>query len=107
LATFTQSGDTARRMSRLRSAIPLLAFTPSEETRNRLALSWGVQPYLVEAVAHTDEMVDQVDHFLRDNGLASNGDPVVVVAGMPPQKVGSTNSIRVHRVGETVRRTGQ
>ncbi|MGC5628043.1 pyruvate kinase [Georgenia sp. Z1344] len=105
LATFTQSGDTARRMSRLRSPIPLLAFTPSAETRNRLALSWGVQPYQVEGVKHTDEMVDQVDTFLRDNGLASNGDPVVVVAGMPPQKVGSTNSIRVHRIGERYRAT--
>jgi pyruvate kinase len=101
LATFTQSGDTARRMSRLRSRIPLLAFTPSEETRKRLALSWGVQAYVVPAVSHTDEMVDQVDSFVKENGLAEKGDPVVIVAGMPPQTVGSTNSIRVHRVGET------
>src|SRR5690606_37578825 len=61
LVTFTQSGDSARRMSRLRSSIPLLAFTPLTSTRNTLALSWGVQTYEVPEVAHTDDMVAHVD----------------------------------------------
>lgn len=101
LVTFTQSGDTARRMSRLRSPIPLLAFTPLESTRRVLALSWGVNTYLAPEVAHTDDMVEQVEDRLRGNDLAHDGDRVVIVAGMPPGVVGSTNSIRVHKLGET------
>ena len=102
LVTFTQSGDTARRLSRLRSPLPLLAFTPLHETRNQLAVSWGVQCYEVPEVQHTDEMVAQVDEILQDKHLAQPGDTVVIVAGMPPGTPGSTNSIRVHTVGETV-----
>ena len=101
LVTFTQSGDTARRLSRLRSPLPLLAFTPLHETRNQLAVSWGVQCYEVPEVEHTDEMVAQVDEILQDKHLAQPGDTVVIVAGMPPGTPGSTSSIRVHTVGET------
>jgi len=100
IVTFTQSGDTARRMSRLRSPIPLLAFTPLESTRNTLALSWGVQTHLVPEVAHTDDMVEQVELRMRQNELARDGDRVVIVAGMPPAVVGTTNSIRIHKIGE-------
>nr|NLD41555.1 pyruvate kinase [Actinomycetales bacterium] len=103
LVTFTTSGDTARRMSRLRSPIPLLAFTPLESTRRNLALSWGVQTYLAPEVTHTDDMVDQVEYRLRENNLASDGERVVIVAGMPPGVVGTTNSIRIHKMGETAR----
>ncbi len=101
LVTFTQSGDTARRLSRLRPTIPLLAFTPLENTRNHLALSWGVHTYRAPEVAHTDEMVAQVEYHLLANGLVSEGERVVIVAGMPPGMVGTTNSIRIHKVGET------
>ena len=104
LVTFTQSGDSARRMSRLRSPIPLLAFTPSTDVRNTLALSWGVQTYTVPEVSHTDDMVNQVDQLLQTTGLAEEGDRVIIVAGMPPGTVGSTNSIRMHVIGETYTR---
>ena len=100
LACFTQSGDSARRMSRLRSAIPLLAFTPVSQVRNQLALSWGVQTYTVPQVEHTDDMINQVDVVLKETGHGEEGDMLVVVAGMPPGVSGSTNSIRVHTVGE-------
>ncbi len=100
LATFTQSGDSARRMSRLRSGIPLIAFTPDESVRNVLALSWGVQAELVAAVKDTDAMVHLVDKTLREKGLGENGDYVVVVAGAPVGVVGSTNSITVHKIGD-------
>lgn len=103
IVTFTQSGDTARRMSRLRSPIPLLAFTPLEPTRNTLALSWGIQTHLVPEVQHTDDMVEQVEQRLREKNLASDGERVVIVAGMPPAIVGTTNSIRIHKMGETAR----
>ena len=99
LVTFTQSGDSARRMSRLRSAIPLLAFTPVDSVRNQLALSWGVQTYLVPQVESTDVMVYQVDQTLRANGLGEVGDQVVVVAGTPIGITGTTNSVVVHRIG--------
>jgi len=106
LVTFTQSGDSARRMSRLRSPIPLLAFTPEESVRNRLSLSWGVQTYQVPSVESTDSMVSQVDQTLRANGLAEVGDYVVVVAGTPVGVVGSTNTVVVHKIGdEDVTRT--
>jgi pyruvate kinase len=100
LVTFTQSGDSARRMSRLRSSIPLLAFTPVESVRNVLSLSWGVNTYQVPSVDNTDAMVSQVDATLQANGLAEIGDYIVVVAGTPVGVVGSTNSIVVHKVGD-------
>jgi len=100
LVTFTQSGDSARRMSRLRSPIPLLAFTPVTTVRNVLSLSWGVQSFEVAEVGSTDEMVEQVDQTLRANGLAELGDYVVVVSGAPVGVAGTTNSILVHKIGE-------
>ncbi|HEX8496161.1 MAG TPA: pyruvate kinase, partial [Actinomycetales bacterium] len=100
LVTFTQGGDSARRMSRLRSSIPLLAFTPEPVVRSQLALSWGVQTYLTPFVKHTDEMARQVDQILLDNGVVQRGDLVIIVAGSPPGIPGSTNALRVHRMGD-------
>ena len=100
LATFTQSGDSARRMSRLRSSIPLLAFTPREHVRNVLSLTWGTQTYQVPEVENTDAMVGQVDTTLQANGLAEVGDLVVVVSGAPVGQPGTTNSILVHKIGD-------
>ncbi len=103
LVTFTQSGDSARRMSRLRSPIPLLAFTPVHQVRSTLALSWGIQTYEVPTVAHTDAMVLQVELTLRSNGLAEDGDLVVIVFGAPVGIPGTTNSLVVHRIGSEIR----
>jgi pyruvate kinase len=100
LCVFTESGDSARRMSRLRSSIPMLVFTPHESIRRRMALIWGVQSFLVEPVTHTDAMFVQVDDYLLGNGLAKVGDKVVVIAGTPPGIAGSTNDLRVHLIGD-------
>jgi pyruvate kinase len=100
LCIFTESGDSARRMSRLRSRIPMLAFTPEASIRRRLALTWGVQTYLVDRVTHTDSMFGQVDDILLGQALAEIGDKVVVISGSPPGIAGSTNDIRVHRIGD-------
>ncbi|MFC6355473.1 pyruvate kinase [Luethyella okanaganae] len=100
LCIFTESGDSARRMSRLRSKIPMLAFTPEPGIRRRLAMTWGVQTYLVDRVSHTDLMFSQIDDVLLGNGMAEVGDKVVVISGSPPGIVGSTNDIRVHKVGD-------
>lgn len=102
LVAFTQSGDSARRMSRLRSAIPILALTPESGTFNRLALSWGVESILAPTVNHTDEMVKQVDSILMSSGRASIGELIMIVAGSPPGIPGSTNAMRVHRIGDAV-----
>ncbi|OKL47623.1 pyruvate kinase [Boudabousia liubingyangii] len=102
MVTFTQTGSTSKLMSRLRSPIPLLAFTPLESTRNTLALSWGVETYRVPEVKHTDDMVWQVDQVLQATHMAEPGDQIVIVAGMPPGTSGSTNSIRVHTIGDDV-----
>jgi pyruvate kinase len=102
LVTFTQSGDSARRISRLRSAIPILAITPEIGTYNRLALSWGVEPLVTPMVKHTDEMVLQADKMLIDGKRAAIGEPVIIVAGSPPGIPGSTNAMRVHTVGDAV-----
>ncbi len=99
LVAFTQSGESARRVAHHRSAIPLLAFTPEPAVRNQLALQWGVETFLVPTVSHTDEMFRQVDAALLELGRAREGDAVVVVAGTPPGIAGSTNSMRVHRLG--------
>jgi len=100
LCIFTESGDSARRMSRLRSKIPMLAFTPEPGIRRRLALTWGVQTFLVDRVTHTDAMFGQVDDILLGQGLAELGDKVVVISGSPPGIAGSTNDIRVYRIGD-------
>jgi pyruvate kinase len=100
LVAFTQSGDSARRMSRLRSRIPLLAFTPDPAVRSQLALSWGVETFLTATVDHTDEMVKQVDESLLSIGRCQVGEMVVIVAGSPPGLPGSLNAMRVHRMGD-------
>ena len=102
LCVFTQSGDSARRLSRLRSRIPMVAFTPIPGIRRRLALVWGIKPTLVDEVKHTDLMYLQVDNYLLTNDLAKEGDKVVVISGSPPGIIGSTNDIRVHKVGDAV-----
>lgn len=102
LVAFSQSGDTARRLVRYRSQVPVLAFTPEQAVRSQLALSWGVETFLVAPVQHTDEMVMQVDKALLDIGRCLEGDLVVIVAGSPPGIPGSTNALRVHRMGDAI-----
>ena len=102
LVAFTQSGDSARRMSRLRSPIPILALTPITEVYNQLALTWGVDSLISPTVDTTDAMVKQVDALLIESGRVKKGESVVIVAGSPPGIPGSTNAMRVHRVGDAV-----
>jgi pyruvate kinase len=102
LVAFTQSGDSARRASRYRGRIPLLAFTPEAKVRSQLSLSWGVETFLTTPVEHTDEMVKQVDEALLDIGRVAEGDLVVIIAGSPPGIPGSTNAMRIHRMGDAI-----
>ncbi|MDR1295659.1 MAG: pyruvate kinase [Bifidobacteriaceae bacterium] len=100
LVTFTETGETARRMSRLRSPIPLLALTPNLRVLRELALSWGVTPLAVDVVSGIDEMIVEADNALRAAGLAERNDLIVIVSGAPLGVPGSTNQVMLHRVGE-------
>ncbi len=102
LVAFTKSGDTARRLSRYRSPIPVIAFTADAATRNQLTLSWGVEAYVTEQVATTDEMVLQVDQELLAMKRLNEGDTLIVTAGSPPGIPGSTNMVQVHHLGRRV-----
>ena len=100
LIAFTSSGDTVRRLARLHSRLPLLAFVTEPELRSRLSLTWGTETFIVPPADSTDGMIRQVDHALLELGRCRRGDLVIIVAGAPPGTVGSTNLIHVHRIGE-------
>jgi pyruvate kinase len=99
LIAFTETGSTARLISRHRSRIPLLAFTPDPAVRSWLSVVWGVETFMAPRVTHTDELVQHVDTALRAIGRVDVGERVVVVAGVPPGVPGTTNGMRVHTVG--------
>jgi pyruvate kinase len=100
LVAFTQSGDTVRRLARLHTPLPVLAFTALPEVRSQLALTWGTETFIVPHINSTDGMIRQVDKSLLELGRYKRGELVVIVAGAPPGTVGSTNLIHVHRIGE-------
>lgn len=100
LVAFTQSGDTVRRLARLHTPLPVLAFTALPEVRSQLALTWGTETFIVPHIETTDGMIRQVDKSMLNLGRYKRGDLVVIVAGAPPGTVGSTNLIHVHRIGE-------
>lgn len=99
LIAFTETGMSARLVSRWRPPTRILAFTPNARVRSQLSLVWGVETFLVPQVAHTDDMVVQVDKALLDIGRATIGEKVVIVAGVPPGVPGTTNGMRVHKLG--------
>ena len=103
LVAFTQTGDTARRLSRLQPLQRLLVFTPVEQVQRQAALLWGAEAYLTWTVKTTDDMVRQVDSALINRGVCHPHDLVIVVAGTPPTTPGATNTIRVHRIGDVLR----
>jgi pyruvate kinase len=102
LVAFTMTGETARRLARYRSPVPLLAFTTEPATRSQLALTWGVETFIVPTVRHTDDMVHEVDSALVRLGRCAIGDKIVIVAGSPPGSPGKTNALRVHRIGDAI-----
>ncbi|MDI6024213.1 pyruvate kinase [Leucobacter sp. UT-8R-CII-1-4] len=101
ICVFTESGDTVRRFSRLRKPIPIMGFTPSRSIRRRMELTWGARSIEVPRVFSTDEMFEQVDAMLLDSGRIEVGEKVLIIAGSPPGVIGSTNTLRIHRMGES------
>ena len=103
IVTFTTSGDTARRVARLHPELPLLVFTPVQQVRSQLAVTWGVETFLCPEVRNTDDMLRTVDEFLLALEEYKEGDTMVVVAGIPPGVAGTTNTIHVHQLGKDTR----
>lgn len=102
LVAFTTSGDTARRVARLHSQLPLLVFTPDQAVRSQLSLTWGAETFLCPHVEDTDGMMHEVDQALLAMDEYEVDDMMVVVAGTPPGVAGNTNMIHVHLLGEDV-----
>lgn len=100
IVAFTTSGDTARRVARLKSHLPLLVFTPTQAVRSQLALTWGAETFLSPKVKTTDEMMEAVDESLLAMEEYDENDLMVVVAGTPPGVPGNTNLIHCHMLGD-------
>ncbi|WP_128889576.1 pyruvate kinase [Corynebacterium pelargi] len=100
IVAFTTSGDTAKRIARLHSHLPLLVFTPNQAVRSQLALTWGAETFLTPEVKDTDEMLAQIDEQLLAMDRYHRDDMIVLVAGTPPGVSGNTNMIHVHLLGE-------
>lgn len=100
LVAFTSSGDTAKRVARLHSRLPLLVFTPNQAVRSQLALTWGAETFLCPPVDDTDAMLAEIDKALLSMDKYNEGDMIVLVAGTPPGIPGNINMIHVHLLGE-------
>jgi pyruvate kinase len=100
IVAFTQSGFSARLMSQERPEVPIIALTPSVEVQRRLGLSWGVTPRLCRKVETTDEMIEEAEATLLGDGTVRPGDTVVIISGAPMWVTGTTNLLKLHRVGE-------
>jgi len=99
IAVFTRTGRTAILMSKIRPCVPVLAFTPVEETYRRMALAWGVTPYRVPWADTMEEMIGHVETALRESGLVQSGGQVVVVSGFPVRDFRQPNMALLHTVG--------
>ena len=99
VVVFTASGSSARLVSRYRPPVPIYAFTPNVSVARQLAINYGISPILAPDAASFDEMMAQMDRRLVENGCVKSGDTVVFVAGQPIGRVGSTNLMKLHRVG--------
>src|SRR6059036_894672 len=100
IVAFTQSGSSARLISRARPRVPIIALTPFVEVQRRLALSWGVDSRLIRKVQTTDEMIEEVEATLLRDGSVTPGDALVIISGSPMWVAGTTNLLKLHRVGE-------
>jgi pyruvate kinase len=107
IVVFTQSGFTARLMSKFRPAAPIIALTPSARVARRANILWGVMPFVLEDLVDSHEqIVEKVDQFLLGRGLADTGDRLVILMGSPVYERAKTNLLRLHRVASVRGRQG-
>ncbi|HSJ27407.1 MAG TPA: pyruvate kinase [Acidimicrobiia bacterium] len=100
IVAFTESGNTARLLSKYRPAGRIVGFTPVDSTLARMALYRGVQPFPFGRRDYTDVMIAAAEKFLEKEGICERGSPVVMVAGIPPNLQATTNLMKVHVIGE-------
>jgi pyruvate kinase len=100
IVAFTQSGFSARLISQERPDVPIIALTPFAQVQRRLALSWGVSSRLIRKVETTDEMIEEVEATLLGDGSVRVNDVLVIISGSPMWVTGTTNLLKLHRVGE-------
>ncbi|CAM4374412.1 pyruvate kinase [Saccharibacillus endophyticus] len=98
IVTSTQSGTTARMISKYRPVAPVIAVTTQEQTLRRLALAWGVIPVKGEVAETTDELFESALQGAKNSGIVQDGDLVVITAGVPLGRSGSTNLIKVDQI---------
>ncbi|MFQ5664731.1 MAG: pyruvate kinase [Terriglobia bacterium] len=99
IAVFTESGYSARLVSKARPAPPIVAFSPSQEVRRRLALLWGVLPRRIKRVREVDSLSREAERRLRREKLVERGDIIGIVAGTPLQVKATTNLLKFHTIG--------
>ncbi len=100
VAVFTNTGRTAQMMSKARPRVPIMAFTPVAGTFGRMALFWGVMPYLVPMASTLREMVNQADSKLMATNWVQPGQQVVIISGFPVNTMRPPNMALLHNVGE-------
>ncbi|TLS51040.1 pyruvate kinase [Paenibacillus antri] len=102
IITPTESGYTARMVSKYRPKAPIIAVTPDESVMRRLNLVFGVFPVKGEEAANTDELFDMSVSAAQRSGLVHHGDLVVITAGVPVGRSGATNLIKIHQIGQMI-----
>ncbi len=100
IVAFTESGRTARLISKYRPAAPIYTFTADDKTLRRMALYWGVIPIGFERRERFGHMIAYAEKYLEKSGICQPGDGLVVVAGVPPNERASTNVMKLHVIGE-------
>jgi pyruvate kinase len=100
IVVFTSSGSSARLVSRYRPPVPIFAFTGSVEVARQLSLIYGIQPVLSPDPVDTDQMVKLLDQMLLGKALVKERDTVVFMAGQPIGRPGTTNFVKLHRMGD-------
>jgi pyruvate kinase len=100
IIAFTQSGFTARLLSKFRPRVPIIAFTPDETIKNRVCLYWGVTPKIMKLPATTDEMITEVEKSLVEERIVKKGDSIVITSSSPLSTHGKTNFMKLHKIGE-------
>jgi pyruvate kinase len=99
IVAFTESGTTARLLSKYRPHADVYAYTPIPETYRKMAMLGGITPMMLTRVESTDEMISHAEEDLIRRGIAKAGDGVVMIAGVPPNKRSSTNLMKLHVIG--------
>lgn len=98
VVAFTESGTTARLLSKERPPVPIVAYTPHDTVRRRMALYWGVLPRAMRPISNTDELIRELERSLREEKLAGSGDRIIILLGAPTGTRGSTNLMKLHTI---------